>query len=54
MMNSNWIFRDLMTKKRVMREAGIDVTPLDNEKKVNEAFKKSGLVFPVSNNGGRA
>jgi len=53
MMNCNWIFRDLMTKKRVMRESGIDVTPLDNEKKVNEAFKKSGLVFPVSNKGGR-
>ena len=61
MMNSNWIFRDLMTKKRIMREAGIDVTPLDNEKKVNEAFKKSGLATltrgwfsPASNNGGRA
>ena len=54
MMNSNWIFRDLRTKKRVMREEGTDVTPFDNEKKVNEAFKKSGLVFPVSNKGGRA
>ena len=54
MMNSNWIFRDLMTKKRVMREAGIDVTPFDNEKKVNEAFKKSGLKMPNMNNRGIA
>ena len=54
MMNCNWIFRDLMTKKRVMREAGIDVTPLDNEKKVNDAFKASSLVFPKLNNRGVA
>ena len=54
MMNCNWIFRNLMIKKNLLKEAGIDIILLDNEKKVNEAFKKSGLVFPVSNKGGRA
>ena len=28
MMNCNWIFRDLMIKKRIMREAGIDISEL--------------------------
>jgi len=43
-----------MITKNLLKEAGIDIILLDNEKKVNEAFKKSGLVFPVSNKGGRA
>jgi len=38
----------------MLKEAGIDVVPLDNEKKVNDAFKASGLVFPKSNNRGVA
>ena len=53
MMNSNWIFRNLMIKKRIMREAGIDVSELeiwkdgkDPEKRISEAFKKAGLKMP--------
>lgn len=54
MMNCNWIIRDLMAKKRAMKDAGIDIVTLDNEKKVNEAFKKSGLKMPNMNNRGIA
>ena len=54
MMNCNWMFRNLMIKKNMLKEAGIDIVPLDNENKVNEAFKAAGLVFPKSNNRGIA
>jgi hypothetical protein len=54
MMNCNWIIRDLMAKKRAMKDAGIDIAPLDNEKKVNEAFKNSGLKMSNMNNRGIA
>ena len=43
-----------MIKKKMLKEAGIDVAPLDNEKKVNDAFKASSLVFPKLNNRGVA
>ena len=54
MMNCNWIVRNLLIKKKMLKEAGIDVTPLDNERKVNKAFKNEGLIFPKINNRGRA
>ena len=54
MMNCNWMFRNLMIKKNMLKEAGIDTVPLDNENKVNEAFKEAGLVFPKLNNRGVA
>ena len=54
MMNSNWIFRNLMIKKNLLKVAGFDVAPLDNEKKVNEAFKKAGLKVPSMNGRGVA
>jgi hypothetical protein len=54
MMNCNWIFRNLVIKKNALRAAGFDILPLDNEKKVNEAFKKSGLKMPNMNNRGIA
>jgi len=54
MMNCNWMFRNLMIKKNMLKEAGIDIVPLDNENKVNEAFKAAGLVFPKLNNRGVA
>ena len=54
MMNCNWIFRNLMIKKNLLKEVGIDIILLDNEKKVNEAFKKSGLKMPNMNNRGIA
>ena len=54
MMNCNWIVRNLLRKKRMLKEAGIDVAPLDNERKVNKAFKDAGLIFPKSNNRGIA
>ena len=61
MMNCNWIFRDLMAKKRIMREAGIDISELeiwkdgkDPEKRISEAFKKAGLKMPSMNNRGVA
>jgi hypothetical protein len=43
-----------MIKKNLLKEAGIDIVSLDNELKVNEAFKASGLVFPKLNNRGVA
>ena len=54
MMNCNWIFRNLMIKKNLLKEAGIDIVLLDNEFKVNEAFKAAGLIFPKLNNRGVA
>jgi len=54
MMSCNWIVRNLLIKKKMLKEAGIDVTPLDNERKVNKAFKNAGLIFPKINNRGRA
>ena len=54
MMSCNWIVRNLLVKKKMLKEAGIDVIPLDNELKVNKAFKDAGLVFPKLNNRGRA
>jgi hypothetical protein len=61
MRSSNWIFRDLMIKKRIMREAGIDISELevwkdgkDPEKRISEAFKKAGLTMPNMNNRGIA
>ncbi len=54
MMSCNWIVRNLLVKKKMLKEAGIDVIPLDNEKKVNKAFKDAGLIFPKSNNRGIA
>ncbi len=53
-MHWNWIVRDLVIKKNDLRAAGFDILPLDNEKKVNEAFKKSGLKMPSMNNRGVA
>ena len=52
MMSCNWIVRNLLIKKRMLKEIGIDVTPLDNERKVNKAFKDAGLIFPKLNNRG--
>jgi len=43
-----------MIKKNMLKEAGIDVIPLDNELKVNKAFKDAGLIFPKLNNRGIA
>jgi|TARA_R110000744_G_scaffold181609_1_gene300764 hypothetical protein len=54
MMNCNWIFRNLMVKKNALKEAGFDISLLDNEQKVNDAFKKSGLKMPNMNNRGIA
>ena len=54
MMNCNWIFRNLMVKKNALKEAGFDISILDNEKKVNDAFKKSGLKMSNMNNRGIA
>ena len=54
MMNCNWIVRNLLIKKKMLKEAGIDVAPIDNERKVNKAFKGAGLIFPKSNNRGIA
>ena len=51
-MNCNWIVRNLLIKKRMLKEVGIDVAPLDNERKVNKAFKDAGLILPKSNNRG--
>mgnify|MGYP000129565785 FL=1 len=52
MMNCNWIVRNLVIKKNALKKAGFDISPLDNEKKVNAAFKKSGLIMPNMNNRG--
>jgi hypothetical protein len=52
MMNCNWIFRHLVIKKNALRAAGFDISLLDNEKKVNAAFKKFGLKMPNMNNRG--
>jgi hypothetical protein len=54
MMNSNWIFRNIMIKKNLLKGAGFDISPLDDEKKVNDAFKKSDLKMPNMNNRGVA
>ena len=54
MMNCNWILRNLVIKKNALREAGFDISLLDDEKKVNAAFKKSGLAMPNMNNRGIA
>ena len=54
MMSCNWIVRNLLVKKKMLKEAGIDVIPLDSELKVNKAFKDAGLVFPKLNNRGIA
>ena len=43
-----------MIKKNLLKGAGFDVAPLDNEKKVNEAFKKAGLKMPSMNGRGVA
>jgi hypothetical protein len=50
-----------MIKKRIMREAGIDISELevwkdgkDPEKRISEAFKKAGLKMPIMNKCGRA
>ena len=34
----NWIVRNLLIKKKMLKEAGVDITS-DNERKVNKAFK---------------
>ena len=49
MMSWNWIVRNLLIKKKMLKEAGVDITPLDNERKVTKAFKDAGLIFPKSN-----
>ena len=54
MMSCNWIVRNLLIKKKMLKEAGGDITPLDNERKGNKAFKDAGLIFPKLNNRGRA
>lgn len=61
MMNCNWIVRNLMIKKNLLREAGIDVSELeswkdgkDPERRISEAFKKAGLKMPDMNNRGIA
>ena len=54
MMNCNWIITNLVVKKNALKEAGFDISLLDNEKKVNDAFKKSGLKMPDMNNRGIA
>ena len=54
MMNCNWILRNLVIKKNALRAAGFDISLLDDEKKVNDAFKKSGLTMPNMNNLGIA
>jgi hypothetical protein len=43
-----------MIKKNLLKEAGVDIVPLDNENKVNKAFKEAGLIFPKLNNRGVA
>ena len=54
MISFNLIVRNLLIKKKMLKEVGIDITPLDNERKVNKAFKDAGLIFPKSNNRGIA
>ena len=54
MMNCNWMFRNLMIKKNALKEAGFDISILDDEHKVNIAFKKAGLKMPNMNNRGIA
>jgi hypothetical protein len=54
MMNTNWLLRNLILKKKMLKEIGVDIRPLDNEKKVNEAFLKAALVFPEKNGRGVA
>ena len=49
MMTCNWIFRNLMIQKNMLKEAGIDEVHLDNEKKVDKACKDAGLIFPKIN-----
>ena len=43
-----------MVKKNALKEAGFDISLLNNEKKVNDSFKKSGLKMPNMNNRGIA
>tara|TARA_R110000765_G_scaffold320608_1_gene412573 strand:+ start:412 stop:543 length:132 start_codon:yes stop_codon:yes gene_type:complete len=43
-----------MIKKNLLKGAGFDISPLDDEKKVNDAFKKSDLKMPNMNNRGVA
>ena len=54
MMSCNWIFRNLTIKKNALKKAGVDILTLDDEQKVNAAFKKSGLKMPNLNNRGIA
>ena len=54
MMNCNWMFRNLMIKKNALKAAGFDISILDDEHKVNIAFKKAGLKMPNMNNRGIA
>ena len=59
-MNCNWMIRNLNIKKKMLREAGFDVSALeywkngkDPSKRVDAAFKTAGLKMPTSNGYGR-
>lgn len=54
MMNCNWTLRNLIIKKSALKDAGVDISLLDDEKKVNDAFNKSGLKMPDMNSRGVA
>ena len=46
----NTILRNLLLKKKALKAAGFDVGKLDTMKKVDDAFKKSGLPKINTNN----
>ena len=50
----NMILRNLLLKKKALKAAGFDVGKLDTMKKVDDAFKKSGLPKINTNNMGVA
>ena len=50
----NTILRNLLLKKKALKAAGFDVGKLDTIKKVDDAFKKSGLPKINTNNMGVA
>jgi len=61
MMNCNWLLRNTLIKKNLLKEAGVDVAELevwkdgkDPAKRIAKAFKDLGLKMPVMNNRGVA
>ena len=46
MMSCNWIVRNLLIKKKMLKEAGVDITPLDNERKGEQSIQGCWVDFP--------